>query len=106
MLINEATGSDLARAMLARGDKKVWCAVSDDNDAEAMEGLSINEFTDFVTSYSETGFFCASGVEWAFAVPIKVMMVTESMEDPFTSPIKIMPVPTLEEILCRCGCLS
>ena len=29
---NDLRGSDLARAMLERGHKKVWCAIDDDSD--------------------------------------------------------------------------
>lgn len=104
MLIDKVEGSDLARAMLNRGDKKVWCAVADGSDEEAMSGLTSKDFTDFVVSFSETGFFCSSGVEWAYAVPIKVVTVTEIMEDPLASPIKIVPVLEIEQNLCNCGC--
>ena len=106
MLSNKIIGSHLTRAMLDRGDKKIWCAVADSSDDEAMNGLAINDFTDFVISYSDSGFFCASGVEWAFAVPIKVVTVTEYMDDPTVSPVKIVEMPAVEESLCDCGCAN
>lgn len=77
MFDNELTGSHLARAMLDQGNEKVWCAVADNSDEEAIQGLANNDFTDVVVSFSESGFYCTSGIEWAFAVPIKITVLTE-----------------------------
>ena len=77
-LNNELTGSDLTRAMLARGDSQIWCAVADDSDEEAMEDLANNDFTAFIVSSQENCFFCTGGMEWRFAVPIKIVAVTAS----------------------------
>ena len=75
---NELTGSDLTRAMLARGDSQIWCAVADDSDEEAMEDLANNDFTAFIVSSQENCFFCTGGMEWRFAVPIKIVALTAS----------------------------
>ncbi|WP_426138375.1 hypothetical protein [Psychrobacter sp. TWR1-1-1] len=47
---NELKGSDLTRAMLARGDKKVWCAVCDDSDEQAMMDHCGNDFTAYIVT--------------------------------------------------------
>ena len=36
----ELKGSNLASAMLERGDEKVWCAVSNDSDEHAMTKIN------------------------------------------------------------------
>lgn len=66
------TGSNLTRAMLERGDEQVWCAVSDVSDKEAMEDLFGNDFTALIVSFDEERFICSGGMEWSFAVPIKI----------------------------------
>ena len=43
-LSSELTGSDLCRAMLARGDKYVMCLVGTHNDVVVIEGMHSNEF--------------------------------------------------------------
>lgn len=70
-------GSHLTRAMLTRGNAQVWCAVSDDSDDEAMQDLQGNDFTAYIVSYSEDSFFSDTGMQWAFAVPIKVVALEE-----------------------------
>ena len=75
---NKLIGSDLTRAMLARGDRQIWCTVADDSDEEAMEDLANNDFTAFIVSSQENCFFCTGGMEWRFAVPIKIVAVTAS----------------------------
>lgn len=57
------TGSDLTRAMLARGDEQIWCAVSDNSDTEAMQDLVNNDFTAMIVSASDHSFLCADGVQ-------------------------------------------
>ncbi|MDE4456066.1 hypothetical protein EPB74_12465 [Psychrobacter sp. DAB_AL62B] len=76
MLNNGLTGSRLTRAMLARGDQQVWCAVADYSDEEAMQDLVNNDFTAFIVSSKENSFFCTGGMEWKFAVPIKIIALT------------------------------
>ncbi len=84
---NILKGSDLARAMLMRGDKEIWCAVADNSDEEAMTDLDGNDFTACIVSFVGESFYCTAGVEWAFAVPIRVIALIE-----------------VEEGLCTCGC--
>ena len=81
------TGSDLARAMLKRGDTDIWCVVADSSDKEAMRDISNNDFTVRIVSFTENGFICSAGTEWACAVPIKVVIITETIEE-----------------VCHCGC--
>ncbi len=75
---DKLVGSDLTRSMLTRGDKQVWCAVADDSDEEAMKDLVGNDFTAFIDSFNEDGFFCTSGMQWSFAVPIKIVAMTDT----------------------------
>ncbi len=79
MLGDRLTGSHLTRAMLTRGDKQVWCAVTDDSDEEAIKDLVGNDFTALIASFNEDSFFCTSGMQWSFAVPIKVVTVIEDL---------------------------
>ena len=76
MVKNKLTGSYLTRAMLSRGDKQVWCAVADCSDEGAMEDLVDNDFTAFIVSFKDGDFLCTGGMEWKFAVPIKIVAVT------------------------------
>ena len=77
-MVNELRGSDLARAMLERGDKQIWCAVSDDSDEHAMTNLEGNEFTAYIVAFKDGSFYCAGGMAWLCAVPIKISEVIES----------------------------
>lgn len=78
MINNKLIGSDLTRNILMRENKPVWCAVSDNSDEEAMQDLGDNDFTLFITSYEKGKFYCTGGMQWSFAVPIKVTAVTEN----------------------------
>ena len=62
----ELTGSDLARAMLARGDKYVMCAIGDVSDADALDSMVV----DNAMSSNEDWFDCLDGRLWRYAVPI------------------------------------
>ncbi len=70
-------GSDLARNLLAKGANKIWCAVSDNSDEEAMSDQSYNDFRAHISKFSNEQFFCTSGMAWNFAVPIKVVAIDE-----------------------------
>ncbi len=74
---NKLTGSDLTRAMLKRGDKEIWCAVADTSDKEAMSDQVNNDFTARIVSFDNGSFLCTSGAEWLFAVPIKIIELTQ-----------------------------
>ncbi|WP_367103159.1 hypothetical protein [uncultured Psychrobacter sp.] len=74
---NKLTGSHSTRVMLERENKPVWCAVSDNSDEEAIQDLAGNDFTFFITSYKEGYFYCTSGMQWAFAIPIEIVAVTK-----------------------------
>ena len=78
MMNNELKGSNLTRAMLARGDKKVWCAVCDDSDEQAMMDHCGNDFTAYIVSFRDGHFYCNAGMPWEFAVPIKIIAVLQS----------------------------
>ena len=73
----ELTGSDLARAMLKRGDKIVTCAVSDTSDDNALN----RKLYDAITLYKDdcTSPFESSGDIYEFAVPVN------SQGEPLTS---------------------
>lgn len=66
----ELTGSDLCRAMLARGDKFVMCSFSDDSDKVASlganEGVCVGWCAEFRT-------YNTYRMEWKYAVPINNM---------------------------------
>ena len=74
---NELTGSDLTRAMLVRGDKRIWCAVCDDSDEQAMMDHYDNDFTAYIISFGNGCFYCDGGMPWGYAVPIKISTVTQ-----------------------------
>ena len=74
---NKLTGSDLTRAMLDRGDKQIWCAVDDDSDERAISDQIDNDFTARIVSFVNGSFLCTSGTEWLFAVPIKIVELTQ-----------------------------
>lgn len=71
-------GSDLTRAMLKNGHDNIWCAVEDSCDKEAMENLCNNDFTAYIVSFDEGCFHCTGGMDWAYAVPIKIIAMTAS----------------------------
>lgn len=50
-------GSDLARNLLAKGANKIWCAVSDNSDEEAMSDQSYNDFRAHISKFSNEQFF-------------------------------------------------
>ncbi len=74
---NKLTGSDLTRAMLARGDEQVWCAVDDESDDIAVTDHESNDFTAHIASYQDGKFFSTSGMPWLCAVPVKIVALTQ-----------------------------
>ena len=67
----ELTGSDLARAMLARGDKFVLCGVSDVDDSDAANHESIDFLAEAVTDFDcKDELFGTASMRWRYAVPI------------------------------------
>ena len=67
----ELTGSDLARAMLARGDKFILCGVSDVDDIDAANPDSIDFRAEAVTDfYCKDELFDTASMRWRYAVPI------------------------------------
>ena len=74
---NELKGSDLARAMLGRGYKKVWCAIDDDSDEQAITDLTGNDFTAYIVDFRDGFFYCTGGMQWLYAVPIKIVPRTD-----------------------------
>lgn len=65
-LSSELTGSELCRAMLARGDKYVMCIVSPYRDAIDNGSVILPKV---VTKFHEYGFITTDG-KWAYAIPI------------------------------------
>lgn len=62
----ELTGSDLCRAMLARGDKFVVCAVDDESESNAVEMQEYRLITNVGAKYEyDTGDYC-----YRYAVPV------------------------------------
>ena len=45
---NGLRGSNLTRAMLERGHKKIWCAIDDESDEQAMTAHDGNDFTAYI----------------------------------------------------------
>ena len=74
---NELKGSDLVRAMLERGHKKIWCAIDDESDEQAMTAHDGNDFTAYIVSFKDGSFYCTGGMPWLYAVPIKISEVVE-----------------------------
>lgn len=74
---NELKGSDLTRALLKRGYKRVWCAVDDESDEQAIKYQCGNDFTAYIVSFNNGCFYCSGGMSWLFAVPIKIVAVTQ-----------------------------
>lgn len=67
----ELTGSELCRAMLARGDKFILCGVSDVDDADAASNEYDDLVSDAVTDFNcKDGLFGTVSMRWNHAVPI------------------------------------
>ncbi len=73
----EMKGSNLVRAMLLKGAKKVWCAVDDDSDEQAMMDHEGHDFTAYIVAYRDGHFYCSAGMAWRFAVPIRISEVVD-----------------------------
>ncbi len=75
----ELSGSDLTRIMLERGDKQVWCAVSNDSDDNAMSIIknTNDNFIMYIVAFKESYFFCNQGEAWQYAVPVKKTELTQ-----------------------------
>lgn len=70
-LSSELTGSDLARAMLARGDKFILCGVSDIDDSDAENHEDDDFLAEVVTDFDDKdGLFGTASMRWIYAVPI------------------------------------
>ena len=75
---NKLTGSDLTRAMLEHDYQKIWCAVDDESDQQATSNLNGNDFTAYIVKFQNGYFYCDGGMQWLYAVPIKVRAITYS----------------------------
>ena len=70
-LSSELTGSELCKAMLARGDKYVMCGVSDVSDLDAASNEYDDFMSDAVTDFdNKDGLFGTASMRWIYAVPI------------------------------------
>lgn len=74
---NKLTGSQLTRAMLKIGCTEIWCAVDDESDERAVTDLENNDFTTCIVSFNDDSFMCTTGAKWLYAVPIKIVAVTQ-----------------------------
>lgn len=67
----ELTGSELCKAMLARGDKYVMCGVSDVDDSDAANHEDDDFLAEAVTDFdNKDGLFGTDSMRWIYAVPI------------------------------------
>lgn len=67
----ELTGSELCRAMLARGDKFILCGVSDSDDSDAANHEDDDFLAEAVTDFDDKdGLFGTTSMRWNHAVPI------------------------------------
>ena len=70
-LSSELTGSELCKAMLARGDKYVMCGVSDSDDSDAANHEDDDFIAEAVTDFdNKDGLFGTASMRWFYAVPI------------------------------------
>ncbi len=74
---NKLTGSLLTRAMLKNGHTEIWCAVDDESDERAVTDLENNDFTTCIVSTDADSFICSTGAKWLYAVPIKIVAITQ-----------------------------
>lgn len=77
-LNKELKGSNLASAMLERGDERVWCAVSNDSDEYAMTKINNADYSclKHIISFNNNHFFCEDETSWQYAVPVKKVEIT------------------------------
>ncbi len=68
-------GSELTRSMLERGYKKIWCAISDESDEKAMMDHDGHDFTAYIMVFKNKSFYCSGGMQWLYAVPIKIVPI-------------------------------
>ena len=83
-------GSDLTRYMLASKVEKVWCAISDDSDEQAMMNLDGNDFTANIVSHYQGHFYCEAGRSWLCAVPIKIVALEPEATEYLTSTVQLI----------------
>ena len=74
---NKLQGSNLTRAMLEHDYKNIWCAVDDNSDKQATSNLNGNDFTAYIVKYQNGYFYCDGGMQWLYAVPIKIVPLTD-----------------------------
>ena len=89
-MVNGLVGSDLTRYMLASKVEKVWCAISDDSDEQAMMNLDGNDFTANIVSHHEGYFYCEAGRSWLCAVPIKIVALEPEATEYLTSTVQLI----------------
>ena len=71
-------GSSLTRIMLERGDKHIWCAVSNDSEGHAMTVIDEFDYSllVYITSFHDGEFLCKDGGSWRFAIPVRKIELT------------------------------
>jgi len=75
-VVDRLTGSNLTRAKLKHDDQKIWCAVGDESDQQATSDLNGNDFTAYIVEFRNGYFYCDGGMQWLYAVPIKIRPLT------------------------------
>ncbi|MEN2752505.1 hypothetical protein AAIR29_12775 [Psychrobacter sp. FBL11] len=77
---NNLIGSDLARAMLRRGDKQIWCAVSNDSDEQALTAIHKDDYSGIypIVTYKDDRFICSKGESWMHAVPVRRVELSQN----------------------------
>jgi len=77
---NNLVGSDLACAMLSRGDKQIWCAVSNDSDKQALTAINKDDYSDIhpIVDYKGDYFICSKGKLWIYAVPVRRVELSQN----------------------------
>ena len=73
-------GNDLTYAMLERGNKQVWCAVSNISIEQAMSTISNvdKDFIKHIIAFENECFLDKEENTWKYAVPIKKTPLTQS----------------------------
>lgn len=72
-------GSSLTREMLKKGNKQIWCAVSNDSEEHAMTIIENSHYSllVYITSFNDDEFICREGESWRFAIPVRKIELTQ-----------------------------
>ena len=78
-MIIELQGSQLTQAILERGDRQVWCAVSNISDEHALATIENGyyELLVCIVSLKNDKFVCKNGDLWHYAIPVKKVELSQ-----------------------------